>query len=64
MSGLRPKIASLDPVWSRIRDEAEAAVRDEPLLGSLIHAGLLHHPTMERALAYRFSLKLASGEMS
>lgn len=64
MSGLRPKIASLDPVWSRIREEAEAAVRDEPLLGSLIHAGLLHHPTMERALAYRFSLKLASGEMS
>lgn len=64
MSGVRPKIASLDPVWSRIREEAEAAVRDEPLLGSLIHAGLLHHPTMERALAYRFSLKLASGEMS
>ena len=64
MSGIRPKIASLDPVWSRIREEAEAAVRDEPLLGSLIHAGLLHHPTMERALAYRFSLKLASGEMS
>jgi serine O-acetyltransferase len=58
------KLAQVDPVWSRICDEAEAAVRDEPLLGGLIHSGLLHHPTMERALAYRFSLKLASGEMS
>jgi serine O-acetyltransferase len=58
------KIAPLDPVWTRVRDEAVAAVRDEPLLGALIHSGLLHHPTMERALAYRFSLKLASGEMS
>ena len=64
MAETREKVATVDPVWTRICDEAEAAVRDEPLLGALIHAGLLHHPTMERALAYRFSLKLASGEMS
>ncbi|MDD8023405.1 MAG: serine O-acetyltransferase [Paracoccaceae bacterium] len=64
MAETRAKVATVDPVWTRICDEAEAAVRDEPLLGALIHAGLLHHPTMERALAYRFSLKLASGEMS
>jgi serine O-acetyltransferase len=60
----RPKMAKLDPVWSQICDEAEAAVADEPLLGGLIHSGVLHHSTFERALAYRFSLKLASGEMS
>ncbi len=59
-----PKVTAVDPVWSRICDEARDAVRDEPLLGGLIHSGLLHHVTMERALAYRFSLKLASGEMS
>lgn len=58
------QVAAVDPVWTRICDEARAAVRDEPLLGALIHAGLLHHPTLERALAYRFSMKLASGEMS
>lgn len=50
--------------WSQIQREARIAVRDEPLLGSLIHAGLLHHATFEAALAYRFSLKLASREMS
>lgn len=64
MAESKPKLAQMDPVWDRIRAEAEAAVADEPLLGGLIHSGLLHHPSMERALAYRFSLKLASGEMS
>jgi serine O-acetyltransferase len=57
------QLASVDPVWSRITNEAQAAVQDEPLLGGLIHSSILHHTTMERALAYRMALKLASGEM-
>ncbi|MFA5537667.1 MAG: serine O-acetyltransferase [Gemmobacter sp.] len=57
------RIETVDPVWRRIRTEAEAAVTDEPLLGGLIHGSILHHPSLERALAFRFSLKLASGEM-
>lgn len=56
--------ATREALWSRIQCEARVAVRDEPLLGSLIHAGLLHHATFEAALAYRFSLKLSSREMS
>lgn len=58
------RLASVDPVWDRIRTESEDAVRQEPLLGGLVHGSILHHPTLERALAFRFSLKLASGEMS
>lgn len=58
------RLAAVDPVWDRIRRECEDAVRQEPLLGGLIHGSILHHPTLERALSYRFSLKLASGEMS
>ena len=57
-------VTPVDPVWSRVCDEARAAVLAEPLLGGLIHSGVLHHASFERALAYRFSLKLASGEMS
>jgi serine O-acetyltransferase len=64
MPQLRAAVASLDPVWDRIRCEADEAIRAEPLLGGLLHASILHHPTLERALAYRFALKLASGEMS
>jgi len=60
----KTNIAGLDPVWSRIRQEAEEAIQAEPLMGALIHSGVLHHPTFERALAYRISLKLASNEMS
>jgi len=59
----RARLAQIDPVWERIRAEAMAAVGSEPLLGAMIHASLLHHGTMEGALAYRFALKLASGEM-
>ena len=64
MAEKKAKMAAVDPVWTRICDEAVAAVREEPLLGGLIHSGILHHGSMERSLAYRFSLKLASGEMS
>ncbi len=64
MAETRTKIAALDPVWARIMHEAEDAVASEPLLGGLVHYSVLHHPTIERALAYRTSLKLASGEMS
>ncbi len=58
------KFSQLDPVWSRIREESEEAVSNEPLLGGVIHCSVLHHDTLEAAMAYRFSLKLASGEMS
>lgn len=64
MSKTLRNVAAVDPVWSRLIKEAEAAVTAEPLLGGLIHSSILHHPGLERALAYRFSLKLASGEMS
>jgi len=64
MAHNQPRVAAVDPVWSQICMEARDAVLAEPLLGGLIHSGVLHHPNLERALAYRFSLKLASGEMS
>lgn len=64
MPDTKAKLTTVDPVWNRVCEEAVEAVRSEPLLGALIHSGLLHHATLERALAYRFSLKLASGEMS
>ena len=64
MAVTRPNIAELDPVWHRIRQEAEEAILAEPLMGGLIHSGVLHHASFERALAYRISLKLASNEMS
>lgn len=64
MANTQVNVAHIDPVWSRIRDEAEAAVSKEPLIGGMIHANILHHQSFEDALAYRVALKLGSGEMS
>ena len=64
MAHLDPKLTEVDPVWHRICEEAEAAISDEPLMGGLVHAGVLHHASLERALAYRIAMKLASPEMS
>ncbi|MGH1577200.1 serine O-acetyltransferase [Planktotalea sp.] len=54
----------VDPVWDRITREAQQAVQDEPLMGGLLHACILHHSNLEKALSYRFSAKLHSNEMS
>lgn len=56
-------IPTVDPVWSRIRAEAEEAVAQEPLIGGMVHSSILHHSTLEQALAYRTSQKLASSDM-
>ncbi|GAA5079327.1 serine O-acetyltransferase [Roseibacterium beibuensis] len=64
MARTRSHPMELDPVWRRITDEAEAAIASEPLLGGLVHACILHHASLEDALAYRLAQKLASGDMS
>ena len=63
MAHSNPKLAELDPVWDRILREADEAVAAEPLLGGLVHSTILHHPSIERALAFRVAMKLASDEM-
>ena len=57
-------IASVDPVWDQILTEARSAVQDEPLIGGFVHACILHHKSIEKALCYRIAAKLASNEMS
>ncbi|MCB1409405.1 MAG: serine O-acetyltransferase [Rhodobacter sp.] len=64
MPELKARVAALDPVWQRICEEARQVVIDEPLLGGVMHNNLLHHPSMERALSFRFALKLSSAEIS
>jgi len=64
MADTHPNVAIVDPVWGRITQEAHEAVRSEPLMGGLVHACILHHQTLEKALSYRISAKLTSNEMS
>ena len=48
----------LDPVWSRLRREAEAALAAEPALGSLILASVLNQPSFEAAGSHRVAARL------
>jgi serine O-acetyltransferase len=64
MAETRAKLTKIDPVWQQITTEAQQAVQDEPIMGGLVHACVLHHKSIERALSYRFAAKLSSNEMS
>lgn len=64
MSANQKELPKVDPVWSQILSEAKTALADEPLLGGTIYSGILHHDSLECALAFRIASKLASTDMS
>lgn len=52
------KVQSLDPIWTQIRQEAEAAMTGEPALGSFIFATILSHTKLEEAVCHRLAQRL------
>jgi serine O-acetyltransferase len=60
----RGKLDQVDPVWRRIRDEAEAIVRNEPELATFIYSTVLHHDTLEAAVIHRVTERLDSADVS
>jgi len=54
----------VDPVWSRVRDEAEDVVRSEPEIASFIYASILHHDTLEAAIIQRLAKLLDHADVS
>lgn len=64
MSKIDIGITSADPVWDRIRSEGLAIIDADSVMAPLVYSAILGHKTLECALAYRLSHKLASGEMT
>ncbi|MEY1555185.1 serine O-acetyltransferase [Yoonia sp. R2331] len=64
MAEARTHLREIDPVWQRICQDAQDSVTREPLVGSLVHDGILQHSEFKVALGYRLAMKLASTEMS
>jgi serine O-acetyltransferase len=62
----RPESAvqKLDPVWAKIRDEAEAIVRHEPEIGTFIYSSILHHDTLETAVTNRVAERLDHADVT
>ena len=59
-----PTIGRIDPVWSRIRTEAETIIEKEPALGSFILATVLQQPSFEQAVAARIAGRLSHPDLS
>lgn len=47
-----------DPIWSTMRDEAEAVIRDEPALAGFIYPTVLNHSRLEDAVIHRLAQRL------
>jgi serine O-acetyltransferase len=58
------KVATCDPIWSALREQAEAVVRDEPALASSVHATVLAHGRLEDALSYHLAKKIGGADVS
>jgi serine O-acetyltransferase len=54
----------VDPVWARVRGEAEDVVRREPELATFIYSTILHHDTLEAAVVHRITECLDSPDVS
>ena len=51
-------IAGADPLFARIRQEAEEAARREPELGLFLAVSILNHDTLEGAVSHRVASRL------
>ncbi len=60
----KPALDTVDPVWVRVRREAEEVVRREPELATFIYSTILHHDTLEAAIVYRLSERLDHAALS
>src|SRR6266513_3158858 len=60
----RSALDTVDPVWARIRGEAEEIVRREPELAAFIYSTILHHDRLEAAVVHRITQRLDHPDVS
>ena len=58
------KLATLDPIWDRIRGEAEDIVHREPELATFIYSTVLHHSRLEDSVIHRVADRLDHSALS
>ncbi|MDB5573506.1 MAG: serine O-acetyltransferase, partial [Tardiphaga sp.] len=61
MSQINPQSATvlkLDPIWDRIRGEAEDIARREPELATFIYATVLNHARLDDSVIHRVAERL------
>lgn len=63
-SNIRHKLDQVDPVWTRLRAEAEDVVRQEPVLAGFVLSTILNQSSLEMAVAQRVSSRLDHPDLS
>ncbi len=64
MAVTREKLATCDPIWSALREQAETIIEREPALASFVHATVLKHDRLEEVLSYHLANKIGSDDLS
>lgn len=62
-TGLK-QVPTHDPVWQRVRDEAQDMVAAEPALSSFVYETVLNHETLEEAVLHRLGDRLGRDVVS
>ena len=60
----KPALRTVDPVWTRIRNEAEEAARREGALATFMYSSVLNHDTLEQAVVNRIAARLDHADVS
>jgi serine O-acetyltransferase len=58
------KVATCDPIWDSMREQAEELAKREPALASFVHAIILKHDRLEHALSYHLAKKVGGEDIS
>ncbi len=64
MSVSLERLASIDPIWSALRSQAQELAAREPALASFVHATILNHSRLEDALSYHLAKKVGGDDVS
>ena len=57
-------VASVDPIWSSVRADAEQIVRSEPAMASFVYATVLNHGRLEDAVISRIAQRIGNDVVS
>jgi serine O-acetyltransferase len=57
-------LASVDPIWSAVKADADEIVRGEPAMASFVYATVLNHDRLEDAVASRIAQRIGNHVVS
>ncbi|WP_051332377.1 serine O-acetyltransferase [Cucumibacter marinus] len=63
-AGSKGHLRAVDPIWERIRGEAEVILAEEPSLSSFVVATVLNHDRFEDSLIHRLAERLDHADVS